>query len=130
MKHKYLEELKLNGMPYIYEIDKNKERQKIFEKQKEEFGFDERETWSLDNTFVIWLYERLSMYKKTADVDLEVGKFEHNGNTYNHIEIINEMLKLCKEILENTSSIDDDLYFSTMKKLTELWSLSICAMWW
>ena len=37
-------------------------RKKLFKKQREKYGFDERETWSMDYTTITWLYTHLERY--------------------------------------------------------------------
>lgn len=39
-----------------------KKRRELFKKQREKYGFDERETWSLDYTTITWLYAHLERY--------------------------------------------------------------------
>ena len=70
MAHKYLENILPKGKsPYDFECDDEIRNQK-WEKEREECGFDERETWNLDFTFFCWLYERLMKYKEVSPVDL------------------------------------------------------------
>lgn len=49
-----------------------------FEKERAEWGYDSRETYSLDQTAAVWLYEHLCIYKDVASevVDLEYNKYE------------------------------------------------------
>lgn len=79
MPHKYLNEI---GIESNYccifnteEIDNGK--QEYFIEQRQIYGFDERETWSMDYTFATWLYEHLQAYKEFAKeiIDLEFHKF-------------------------------------------------------
>ena len=70
----------------------NDKRQKEWKKQRKKYGFDERETWSLDFSFHLWLYERLKMYKKIAPIDMTYHKFMFKDKEYNQGEMIDMML--------------------------------------
>ena len=51
MSHKYLYDILPKGKtPYDFEFDDEIRNQK-WEKEREQYGFDERETWNLDFTF-------------------------------------------------------------------------------
>ena len=53
MNHKYLYDILPKGKtPYDFEFDDEIRNQK-WESEKQEFGFDERETWNLDFTFSV-----------------------------------------------------------------------------
>ena len=80
MSHKYLNNIGIKSEdPCIFNTnykDKNKNRQKRFNKQRKKYGFDERETWSMDITLATWLYSHLKAYKKYAKIiDLNFHKF-------------------------------------------------------
>lgn len=68
--HKYLNQLGIKSDDSCIfnttEID-GCGRQKKFMKEREEHGFDSRETWGLNYTFVTWLYEHLKVYMDYAD---------------------------------------------------------------
>ena len=50
------------------------ERRSLYEAQRREMGFDQRETWSMDYTLATWLYSHFMWYEKNADVDLDFHK--------------------------------------------------------
>lgn len=106
----------------------NDSRAEAWAKQREEYGFDERETWSLDAAFAQWLYERLLMYKEINIVDLTYHKFDVNGETLTQEQCLDRMIDLCKRfILTDTW---DDEYDQLWYELTELWKTCGLAMWW
>lgn len=76
--HKYLEELGIKATDICIPNSENTEDSRMprFLDQREKYGFDERETWSLDYTFACWLYEHLKMYLDVNCVDLEFYKFD------------------------------------------------------
>lgn len=45
-------------------------RQELFKSQRQTYGFDERETWDLDHTSVLWIYTHLKRYLDWACVEL------------------------------------------------------------
>lgn len=45
-------------------------RQELFKSQRQTYGFDERETWSLEQTSVLWIYTHLKRYLDWACVEL------------------------------------------------------------
>lgn len=84
-KHKYLEgvlskDYLTNGMcvpnASIAAGYSTKKRKKKLKKQRKKYGFDERETWSMDFTLACWIYERFKWYEKHAPVDLTCHKFD------------------------------------------------------
>lgn len=42
--------------------------QEMFMKQREKYGFDERETWNLNYTSILWLYCHLKRFRKWGNV--------------------------------------------------------------
>lgn len=58
-------------------VEDESEKQK-YQKQKEIFGFDTRETWSLDYTLTTWLYSHLKAYVEFSKdiIDLEYHKIK------------------------------------------------------
>lgn len=45
-------------------------RQELFKSQRQTYGFDERETWDLDHTSVLWIYAHLKRYLDWTCVEL------------------------------------------------------------
>lgn len=128
-QHKYLEEIikredvVQNWLPE----DKRKER---WQKQRAEYGFDDRETWSLDTTFFQWLYERLRMFRDIGGetVDLNFHSFEVDGLKLTQLEIIDKMISNCEQIIKN--DIPDDETARLEQETARLWSIVVPAMWW
>lgn len=126
MAHKYIEDIiDLEDTPYGW--SENTGRDSLWKEQRKIYGFDERETWSLDATFFYWLYERLTMFKKVCCIDLSFHKFTINNEVLTQGECIDKMLNNCKEIITNKGI--DDLY-DLKKETLEIWSECIFSMWW
>lgn len=45
-------------------------RNKIYKKQRKEYGFDARELWNLDTTTIEWMYCHLKRFKEWAPIEL------------------------------------------------------------
>ena len=138
MGRKFLEDIGIKEE----KIKHSKKRKKRLAKQRKKYGFDEIDTWSLENTFYYWLYERLKMYMKVADpvVDLNFHKFEYKSKTYTQKELILKLIDLLKENIlarENWYKIDKkeipsflDRYNKRIKEICEIWGIILPAMWW
>ena len=99
MAHKYLENILPKGKsPYDFECDDEIRNQK-WEKEREQYGFDERETWNLDFTFFCWLYERLKKYKEVSPVDLSCKIVKVNNEEKTLEEWINLMISNSKDLI-------------------------------
>lgn len=128
-KHRILSELGLKDEEMMVNLcGDNDKRVKKWAEQREEYGFDERETWAMDEAFAQWLAERLILFKKVNIIDLEYHKFDIGGETLTQEECIDRMIKLCKEYI-----FLDDWCIEKSKawyELTELWKTTGMAMWW
>lgn len=71
--NKYLEDLGIKRENHSINFcnDKDDPRQKSWKKERKKYGFDSREVWNLDKTFIEWLYSHLRMYKDTTIIDLD-----------------------------------------------------------
>lgn len=132
-KHKYLDEIKVaDRLDKIKPINKRVKRK--WEEQRKIYGFDERETYSLDFAFYCWLYERLRMYFEKADpvVDLDYHKLDFKGEEFT----LKELIFMLLDRLE--------LYFKKERKCTEytpeeaqkvreigeIWAIILPYAWW
>lgn len=123
------------------------ERDELFEKEREIYGFDSRETWSLDYVFYMWLYERLKMFVEIGGqvVNLNYHKFDFKGKEYTQLELINMMIEKLEYYFNEDardSKIDeyrkqgmgiveaDNKAYEPIKEIGEIWALVLPAMWW
>lgn len=112
---------------------KDDSRSRVWYQERRKYGFDSRETWSLNTTFYIWLYERLMMYKEKANeiVDLTWHKFEYKGETLTQIECIDRMIEGCKIYIQNSYDYEiDKEKLEKVKEVAEIWALVLPVMWW
>ena len=131
-RNKYLEDI---GIPidrystnFTFDDDR---RQLDWKEQREIYGFDDRETWNLETTFVEWLYSRCMMYKEIGGnvVDLTFHKFTHDGKEYTQIEAIDCIIEYTKEYLQS-GFIERDSLIEKVQYATHLWAEILPAMWW
>lgn len=105
-QHKYLNELSekyTNLNLDLYPFDSpNKKR---YADQIKEYGFDIRETFILDITLVIWLYERLKYLIEVGGkiVDFSASDALIFGEVKTTLEWIKIMIKDCERIIVATS---------------------------
>lgn len=113
-------------------LDDNDSREPKWAEEREEYGFDERETWALDNTFYCWLYERLRAYQDWSCVNLDFHKFEYKGKEYTQGQLIAEMIVRLRWYFENEeenlSWTDKDYEF--VHEIEQIWALVLPSMWW
>ena len=89
MAHKYYDDLadkKPDRTTCLFNTDEREQdsdgqdsdRQKRWDAQRSEYGFDDRETWSLDFTASTWLHSHLCMFKDIGGeiVDLNFHSFD------------------------------------------------------
>lgn len=128
-QHRYLEEI-IGREEVVQNWLPGDEREERWQKQQAEYGFDDRETWSLDTTFFQWLYERLRMFKDIGGdvVDLNFNSFEIDGSKLRQLEIIDKMISNCEQIIKN--DIPDDETARLEQETARLWSIVVPAMWW
>lgn len=139
MSRKHLEDLP-NHRTIEEQVEDDDERSPAWKKEREEFGFDSRQTWALDSAMLELLYERLIMYREKANEVInmtwraydvssvpKVGKKEMN-----QLEIVDAMISYAKESLNgDPDSLEEEaeLMYCT-KTVWELWAIIHHHMWW
>ena len=126
MQRKYLDDLGITERPDTWNPDDSRQNQ--WEEQRKIYGFDERETWSLETAFYLWLYERLKMYLEYTIVDLDFYKFEYKGKTYTQKQMIDMMIERLKEYL--TDETDEKSFEKYPNEICEIWALVLPVMCW
>ena len=128
MNHKYLYDILPKGKtPYDFEFDDEIRNQK-WEREIEEYGFSERETWNLDFTFFCGLYESLRKYKEVSPVDLSCKIVKVNNEEKNLGEWIDIMINNAEALILL------DMYSEENIKLAEftieIFKQTIFYLWW
>lgn len=126
---KYLDDL---GIP-INEYGTNfmsddDSRQKSWTKEREKYGFDNRETWNLDRMFVEWIYTRVMMYKEYTIVNTSFHKISYKDTEITQGQAIDMVLSLAKQCLLNSN--DDKLFYDNLREICDLWKEVLPYMWW
>lgn len=131
MGRKYLDDI---GEDYSWVWKpEGSERDETFERECEIYGFDSRETWSLDYVFYMWLYERLKMFVEYAGeiVNLNFHKFIYKEKEYTQLELINMMIERLEFYFKKGDSFDlSEEEYEFIKEIGEIWALVLPAMWW
>ena len=103
MNRKYLDDIGYTNRHDTWNSDDP--RQEKWARERDIYGFDERETWALDHAFACWLYERLKMYNRILALLEESFKNSENASKYD---------ESCDNIAE----------------AARLWAIIINACWW
>lgn len=79
-----------------------------YKKHLEKTGVNTVDTWNLDTTAMMWLYERLIEYKAEASkiVDLTYYKFNIDGEELTQKEAINLLIELAEAILAQPDNLN------------------------
>lgn len=127
-RNKYLEDLGIKKRDYGTNFcdDKDK-RAKKWKKERKKYGFDDRETWNLNHTFVEWLYSHLMMYNKRGIVDTTFHKLNWQGKEITQQDAIDILKNAAKAYLLEPDSDDKFLAFCD---LMPLWGMLLPYMWW
>lgn len=134
-KCKYLDDLGLKieeyGTNFMPDDDPREEE---WSKEREEYGFDNRETWNLDRIFIEWIYTRVLMYKECSIVDTSFYKIPYKDVEITQGEAIDKILELAKEILQSYDYSWDkeinDMIYNNSREICDLWKEILPFMWW
>ena len=129
-KCKYLDDLNIPIHEYgtNFVSDCHDCRASSWLKEREEYGFDNRETWNLDRIFIEWIYTRVMMYKECCILDLNYHKIAYKDLELTQGEIIDKILELAKEILLDINN--DNLFYNNSREICDLWKEVLFYMWW
>jgi hypothetical protein len=131
-KCKYLDDLGLKIHEYGTNFISDEDARNIKWKQEQkEYGFDNRETWNLNISFIEWIYTRLKMYKEVCNIDLKFYKFNYKEEELTQGEIIDKILELCAKILTSERNVEDEkMIDEKTREICDLWKEILPYMWW
>lgn len=105
-------------------------------RERRKYGFDERETWALDKTIFMFLYERLKRYDEVDIINTSFHKKEFNGKVMTFQEAIDRMIELSEDLVK-IESLEIDSYEEEVgkieqkaKELFDLLSIWVFYLWW
>ena len=128
MKHEYLHELFPNGnLPFPYN-------------EEDYYDFDKRDTYNMDNTLVMWLYERLRFFQEKVSKEINMGEKLYlfgkevliDGRVVTMQECVDRMVEDCKLIILAIKRLPEDWTVAEAAKddLFKVLSKVFWAMWW
>lgn len=128
---KYLDELDSNGTWNM--TNPTDERNSLWEKQQEEYGFDERDTWNLDHTMLELLYERIKMFIEVSEImNHDLNKVTVDGEELPFPEVVDNLLELCETVIRNNNTFEMGLdeQAEIEKKIWSIWAQTFQSFWW
>ena len=122
MKHKYLRELFPNCLPFPYN-------------EEDYHDFDNRDTFNLDDSLIMWLYECLRHFQDVVSEQVVMDDPEHrtyeiDGENLTQLQCINRMVEDCQTILLSDLVDEYDLVNNAKDDLFKVLSKVYWAMWW
>lgn len=140
MGHKYLKDAGFSKYAWGDTLPKNDHRRPQWKQERKVYGFDERETWSLKDDSLYWLYEHIKMYQEISCIDLEYWQFDINGTEMTQGQVLNKILEDIELYFNVNDSFikkyGDDIILwcnnqpKLAKEIWELWGIIFPAMWW
>lgn len=134
-KCKYLDDLGLKIEEYgtnFMSVDDPREEK--WAKEREEYGFDNRETWNLDRIFIEWIYTRVKMYKEYSIVDTSFYKVPYKEKEITQGEAMDKILELAEESLKSEWYCWDEkineMIYNNSREICDLWKEILPFMWW
>lgn len=126
---KYLDDIGVTDRPENLKGDHKSS--KTWQQERKIYGFDERETWNLDYSFYLWLYERLKMYIKVASafVDLNYHQFEYDGEKYTQLQMINLMLERLEFLFSPEYDDWNRTHVEYILEIPKIWAIVLPSMW-
>ena len=127
---KFLDDIGVTNRPEtMLPADK---RQAQWQQERDTYGFDERETWNLQYSFYLWLYERLKMYLLTAGVNIDLNhhRFVYNETSYTQQQMIDMMLERLEFYFSDKYQSNDQEQWPYIEEIAKLWATVLPAMWW
>lgn len=135
-RNKYLDELGIPIEKYgsnFADIETDARGEK-WKKQREEYGFDDRDIYDLDVTFAEWLYSHIKMYIEIAGkaIDLEFHKFTYDDEEFTLLETLEKICDGLAAFLtdENDTLEEDYALYENYKKVLHLWADVAGYVWW
>lgn len=126
---KYLDDIGVKNRPDKWDKKGDKRKEK-WKEQRKLYGFDERETWCLNLSFYLWLYEHLKMFLEVNCIDLNYHKFEYKGKKYTQKQMIDMMIERLEFSFKPEYNDLDKEQYGYVSEIEDIWATVMPAMWW
>lgn len=136
MARKILDELGAQGAQGTWNmVEDTDERHPAWAVERDIYGFDSRDTWSLDSTMMELLYERLVMFKKRSYdmVDLSSSLVKIDGEVRSVDNVLDELIELSRTVIVNQNSSDpmnEAEVHAVAKRVWSIWTQAFQSFWW
>lgn len=111
-------------------LEKDEHRRKIFEEEKEEYGFASNELWNLDRTMMYLLYERLTMYVEKGYDSTDDTTCVVNGQEEKLSYWVRRIIELCESVFKNDKILyDNDESYEKQYAIWTIWREIYPVMW-
>ena len=137
-QRKYIQDLGIDFKDTPQGFSLNEKKAKEYAEQRKVYGFDARNTYSLDLTIKLYLYENLCMYNEVNKIDTSYHKYQFKGEEITLQDCIDRMLESLK--LDITTPLicearngDSEEAIKAQEKMNEwLELIPICLrdLWW
>lgn len=132
MNSYYLEKLGVKSEDIVQNWNPDDHRKNKWAKERKKFGFDERETWNFDTTFLQWVYPRICWYREHAPVDLTYHQYKYKKQFVTFewcLDAMIESLGICL-LNDRLGPKAEKEYKRHLDKFFDIFRLCFNSMWW
>ena len=130
-----------NGCCMPNTLDTKCKGKKRLLKQRKKYRFDERETWNMDYTSLVWLYEHIKMFLDIGGkiVDLDYPLLDEDKREFSEKENLDfnskrEVLEYICHLIEQWDRLCDDTVtidcWEPAQQAIRLYAMILPGMWW
>ena len=130
MISKYLSDLGVKEVDLPWEWNPSDSREKGWEEDRNIYGFDERDTWSLDYTLILLIYPRLKMYDEVNGINTSYHKFDYKEKEYTQQECMDKILEGFEIYLSKSEYKRTDEDWEKIQDARMLLAIISPALWW
>lgn len=131
---KYLNDIGVKDKDLPWNWNKGDQRSDEWKQERKKYGFDERDTWSLDYTLVCLVYERLKMYREIAAVEMDKPGLSHSYKFEGKEVVLGDAVdrilegfrvRILRDIIEISAEEDKEY-----RKCWQLLGIISGSLWW
>lgn len=130
MTHKYLYELET--YEDFIEDREYQESEDQWVEDRAVYGFPSYETYDLEDSFYLWLYEHIRMFMDKAEKEINFGyhRYDFKGKTYTQGEMMKGILDRIKLAFSRAYDPYDPKEYTYVHEIPQMWALILPAIWW